>query len=352
MSLFSSYRLGALELPNRIAMAPMTRCRALGGVPNALMRDYYTQRASAGLIITEGTSPSPNGLGYARIPGVYSAEQIAGWKSVTDGVHGAGGRIFVQLMHVGRIAHQNNLPSGARILAPSAVASAGTMWTDSGGLLPLPTPAEMTAADLKETLAEFVQAAKNARSAGFDGIELHAANGYLLEQFLHPHTNRRSDEYGGSLERRIRFVVEVARASAEVIGADRVGMRLSPHGTFNDLPPHDEVEATYTTLARELRGLVYLHLVAHTHESFGKTAAAIRTSFGGPIIANGGYDRERAEKALAAKEADLIAFGKPFISNPDLVRRLEHRGSLAEPNVATFYTADAVGYADYPALAG
>jgi N-ethylmaleimide reductase len=352
MSLFSSYRLGQLDLPNRIVMAPMTRCRAIGGVPNALMREYYTQRASAGLIITEGTSPSPNGLGYARIPGLYSAPQIAGWRSVVEGVHGAGGRIFVQLMHVGRIAHANNLPSGARILAPSAVASAGNMWTDQEGLQPLPTPAEMTAADLRETLDEFVEGARNALAAGFDGVELHAANGYLLEQFLHPHTNRRSDDYGGSIERRIRFVLEVVRASAEVLGTERVGVRLSPHGTFNDLPPHAEVEATYTALARELRGVAYLHVINHSHESFGATSAAIRGAFGGPIIVNGGYDRERAEAVLAAKEADLVAFGKPFISNPDLVRRFERRGTLAEAQGATFYTAGAEGYADYPALAG
>jgi N-ethylmaleimide reductase len=352
MSLFSSYRLGRLELPNRIVMAPMTRCRALGGVPNALMREYYAQRASAGLIITEGTSPSPNGLGYARIPGLYSPEQVAGWRSVVEGVHAAGGRIFVQLMHVGRIAHQNNLPSGARILAPSAVASAGNMWTDQAGLQPLPTPTEMTAADLREALDEFVQGARNALAAGFDGVELHAANGYLLEQFLHPHTNRRSDDYGGSIERRIRFVVEVVRASAEVLGAERVGVRLSPHGTFNDLPAHAEVEATYTALARELRGVVYLHVINHSHAAFGGTAAAIRAAFGGPIIVNGGYDRERADAVLAAKEAELVAFGKPFISNPDLVRRFERQGTLAEAQVATFYTAGAEGYADYPAFAG
>lgn len=351
MSLFSPFRLGPIELPNRVVMAPMTRCRALGGVPNALMREYYSQRASAGLIITEGTSPSPNGLGYARIPGLYSPEQVEGWRSVVDGVHGAGGRIFVQLMHVGRIAHPANLPSGARVLAPSAVPAEGKMWTDSEGLQPLATPEAMTAADLRDTLAEFVASAKNARAAGFDGIELHAANGYLLEQFLHPHTNRRSDEYGGSVERRIRFVIEVARAAAEVLGADRVGMRLSPHGTFNDLPPHDEVEATYTALARELRGLLYLHVVGHTHDSFGKTSAAIRTTFGGPLIVNGGYDLERAERVLAAGEAQLVSFGKPFISNPDLVRRLEQRSTLAAANAATFYTAGAEGYADYPALA-
>ena len=348
--LLSPYKLGGLELPNRIVMAPMTRCRAIGGVPNELMRGYYAQRASAGLIITEGTSPSPNGLGYARIPGLYSPAQIEGWRAVTDAVHTRGGRIFVQLMHVGRIAHANNLPPGSRILAPSAIASAGNMWTDQEGLQPLPTPAEMNAADLKETFGEFVAGAKNAKNAGFDGIELHAANGYLLEQFLHPHTNRRSDAYGGSIEKRIRFVIDVARASVDVLGADRVGIRISPHGTFNDLPEHSEVAATYEALATELRGLAYLHIINHTHADFPKSAKIARSAFGGPIIVNGGYDLDRAETALANQEAHLVAFGKPFISNPDLVDRFHKRAPLTNPNPNTFYTAGPEGYSDYTAL--
>ena len=351
MDLFSSYRLGQLELPNRIVMAPMTRCRAAGNVPNELMRKYYTQRASAGLIITEGTAPSPNGLGYARIPGIFSPEQAGAWRSVTEGVHAAGGRIFVQLMHAGRIAHPNNLPPGARILAPSAVLAAGNMWTDQAGQQPLAVPAEMTAADVREAIDQFVQAARNAIAAGFDGIELHAANGYLLEQFLHPHSNRRSDAYGGSIEGRNRFVIEVARASAEAIGAERVGIRLSPHGTFNDLPAHGEVEASYAALARELRGLVYVHVVGNPHPDFPRTASAIRSAFGGTLILNGGFDRARAEAALAAKQADLIAFGRPFLSNPDLVPRLRGSAALSAPDPATFYTPGPEGYADYPALA-
>jgi N-ethylmaleimide reductase len=351
MDLFTPYRLGRLELPNRIVMAPMTRCRAIGGVPNALMREYYAQRASAGLIITEGTSPSPNGLGYARIPGLYSPAQIEGWRSVTDAVHAASGRIFVQLMHVGRIAHPNNLPAGARILAPSAVASAGTMWTDQAGLQPLAVPTEMSVADVREAHDEFVQSARNAALAGFDGIELHSANGYLLEQFLHPHTNRRSDAHGGSVEKRIRFVVEVARACADAIGADRVGIRLSPFGTFNDLPEHAEVEATYAALARELRGLVYLHLVGNPHADFDKTAGTIRAAFGGTTVQNGGLERESAEAAIEAKRADLVSLGRHFIANPDLPRRWQSSASLAIPNPETFYTASADGYSDYPASA-
>ena len=341
MSLFSPYRLGPLELPNRIVMAPMTRCRAIGNVPNALMRDYYAQRAGAGLIVTEGTSPSPNGLGYARIPGIYSPEHVAGWRSVTDGVHQAGGRIFVQIMHVGRIANENNLPAGAHTKAPSAVQAAGTIWTDKAGLQPYDVPLEMSAADVRAARDEYVAAARNALAAGFDGVELHAANGYLLEQFLHPHTNRRTDEYGGSIEGRIRFVVEVARAISEAIGIQRVGIRL---------PPHAEVEATYTALARELRGLVYVHLVGNPHESFEQTSKAIRAAFGGTLIASGGFDLERAEATVAGNQAELVAFGKPFISNPDLTRRFQANAPLVTPNVDLFYTAGLEGYADYPAL--
>jgi N-ethylmaleimide reductase len=230
------------------------------------------------------------------------------------------------------------------------VTAAGTIWTDKAGLQPYDAPLEMTAADLKETREQYVAAARNALAADFDGVELHSANGYLLEQFLHPHTNRRTDEYGGSIEGRIRFVVEVARATAEAIGNQRLGIRLSPHGTFNDLPPYAEVEATYTALARELRGLVYVHLVGNPHESFEQTTNAIRGAFGGTLIASGGFDLERAEATLAAKQADLIAFGKPFISNPDLTRRFQTKAPLAAANVDLFYTAGIEGYADYPAL--
>ncbi|MCY1033610.1 alkene reductase [Corallococcus sp. BB11-1] len=352
MDLFSPYRLGTLALPNRVVMAPMTRSRALGGLPNELMRAYYTQRASAGLIITEGVAPSANGLGYARIPGIFSAEQTRAWRPITDSVHAAGGHIFIQFMHVGRIAHAHNLPPGARVVAPSAVAADGKMWTDPEGLQPMPVPQEMSAADITQAREEFVQAARNAVEAGFDGIELHGANGYLLEQFLHPHSNRRQDAYGGSVENRARFVVEVAQATAEAIGPERVGIRLSPHNTFNDLPAHDEVEAQYTTLARGLKGLGYVHVVASPHAGFGATYKALRAAYGGPVILNGGMDRERAQAALDGGQADLIAFARPFISNPDLVQRLQQGATLAAPNPATFYTPGPEGYVDYPALRG
>lgn len=348
MTLFSSFRLGPYELRNRIVMAPMTRSRALGNVPNDLVRDYYAQRATAGLIITEGTSPSPNGLGYARIPGLFSPEQVAGWKPVTEAVHARGGRIFAQLMHTGRIGHEANLPAGGRILAPSAVRADGQMWTDSAMMQPHPTPVAMTSGDIETARGEFVSAAKNAVAAGFDGIELHSANGYLLEQFLHPHSNRRTDEYGGSVEKRARFVVETARAASEAIGRERVGIRLSPYNTFNDLPLHDEVHAQYLHLARELRGLAYLHIVGSAHAGFGATRDAMREAFGGPVIANGNFDRARAEAAIAAGHGDLTSFGRPFIANPDLVARLEKGLELAQPDGSTFYTPDAKGYTDYP----
>ncbi|MDF2698119.1 MAG: alkene reductase [Labilithrix sp.] len=299
MNLFSPLRLGRLDLPNRIVMAPMTRSRAIGGVPNDLIREYYTQRASAGLIITEGIAPSPNALGYARIPGLFSAEQTEAWRPVTQSVHSAGGRIIAQLMHTGRIGHAHNLPPGARVIAPSAVRADEAMWTDAEGMLPLPTPEAMTEDDLRDTRAELVRAATNAIAAGFDGVELHAANGYLLEQFLHPHTNRRNDAYGGSVEKRARFVAEAATACAEAIGGDRVAIRLSPFNTFNDLPAHDEVEAQYASLARSLRGLLYVHLVTQATAAFEATAQGIREAFGGHIMRNGGFDIELLHARLA-----------------------------------------------------
>ncbi|MGZ5790400.1 MAG: alkene reductase, partial [Burkholderiaceae bacterium] len=237
--LFSPTTLGPLTLQNRLVMSPLTRNRATGNVPNALMVTYYSQRASVGLIITEGTSPSPNGLGYPRIPGIFSAAQVAEWKKVTDAVHAKGAKIFMQLMHTGRIGHPLNLPAGARMLAPSAVGAAGEIYTDAEGMKPHPVPQAMTEADIKATIAEYVQAAKNAVAAGFDGVELHGANGYLLEQFIRPNTNQRTDAYGGAIEGRARFVLEVVDGVIGAIGKDKVGIRLSPYGVFNDMPLYD-----------------------------------------------------------------------------------------------------------------
>ena len=242
--LFSEATLGKLTLRNHIVMAPMTRSRAIHqNAPGTLEATYYAQRATAGLIITEGTSPSPNGLGYTRLPGLYSPKQIAGWKQVTDAVHQKGGKIFVQLMHTGRITNAENLPAGASVVAPSAIVANGTIWTDKQGMQPHSLPHELTTEEVKQTIQEFIQAAKNAVEAGFDGVELHGANGYLIEQFLHPAANQRTDEYGGSDENRSRFLLEIAQGAVDAIGADKVGLRLSPYGVAGDLPNYEGIEA-------------------------------------------------------------------------------------------------------------
>ena len=356
--LLSPAQLGPLTLANRIVMAPMTRNRSLGNVPGQLVAEYYRQRAGAGLIVTEGTSPSPNGLGYPRIPGIFSAEQIAGWQGVADSVHARGGKLFMQLMHTGRIGHPANLPAGAEVVGPSAVAAAGEIWTDAQGMQPHPVPREMTPADLQAAVQEFAQGARNAVAAGLDGIELHAANGYLLEQFLNPGSNRRTDGYGGSGENRSRFVLEVVEAAVAAIGRDRVGIRLSPHGVFNDIAPFPETEEVYAALAAQLdaRGLAYLHLVDHSAMGAPPVAAAtvarIRDAFRGTLVLSGGYDRARAEADLASGRADLVAFGRPFIANPDLPARLRANADLAAADMASFYTPGEAGYTDYPALEG
>lgn len=354
--LFSKATLGSLPLQNHLVMAPMTRNRATGNIPNELMAQYYAQRATAGLIITEGTSPSPNGLGYPRIPGIFSAEQIAGWKLVTDAVHARGAKIFIQFMHCGRIGHPLNLPAGARILAPSAVAATGEMYTDAEGMKPNATPQAMTEADIKAAIEEFAQGAKNAMAAGFDGVELHGANGYLLEQFIRPNSNQRADRYGGPIENRARFVLDVVEAVIIAIGKDKIGIRLSPFGVFNDMPLYDAMEADYTWLAQQLnaRGLAYIHLVDHS--SMGAPTvpdtmkATFRKLFKGTLILSGGYDAARAESDLVANKGNLIAVGKPFLANPDLVARWKTGAAVNAPDMNTFYTPGPKGYTDYPAL--
>jgi N-ethylmaleimide reductase len=355
--LFSKATLGAVPLQNHLVMSPLTRNRATGNVPNALMAEYYAQRATAGLIITEGASPSPNGLGYPRMPGIFSAEQIAGWKQITDAVHAKGGKMFMQLMHCGRVAHPLNLPQGARVLGPSAVAAAGEMYTDAEGMKPNAMPQAMTEADIQATISEFAQGAKNAVAAGFDGVELHGANGYLLEQFIRPNSNQRTDGYGGAIENRARFVLEVVDAVIKAIGKDKVGIRLSPFGVFNDMPLYDAMQADYTWLARQLneRGVVYIHLVDHS--AMGAPAvpdtmkAAFRQLFKGALILSGGYDAARAEGDLATGKADLIAVGRPFLANPDLVARWQTGAAVNAPDMSTFYTPGPQGYTDYPTLA-
>jgi len=320
------------------------------------MVEYYEQRATAGLIITEGTSPSPNGLGYPRIPGIFSQAQIEGWKRITDAVRAKGGKMFVQLMHCGRIAHPLNLPTGAHLLAPSAVAADGEMYTDAEGMKPHPTPQAMSGADIETTIAEFAQAAKNAVAAGFDGIELHGANGYLLEQFIRPNTNQRTDGYGGPIEKRARFVLEVAEATVAATGKDKVGIRLSPFGVFNDMPLYDSMEADYTYLAQRLNTLelLYVHLVDHSPMGAppvpDSIKATFRKLFKRTLILSGGYDAARAESDLSAGKCDLIAVGRPFLANPDLVARWRTGAALNAPDMATFYTPGPKGYTDYPAL--
>ncbi len=350
--LFSPVKKYGIEFSNAIVMAPMTRCRAIGSLPNDLMATYYAQRAGAGLIVTEGNSPSPNGIGYARTPGIYSLEQIEGWKKVTNAVHAKGGKIFSQLMHVGRVSHSANMPAGTSILAPSAIQAAGDMWTDSQGLQLKEKPQAMTNADIKNAIAEFVSGAKNAIDAGFDGVELHGANGYLLEQFLNPHTNQRTDEYGGSVENRSRFVLEVTEAVVNAIGKDKVGIRLSPYNVFNDMGLYPEIAATYHYLAEKLSKLdiLYLHVIdyaARTSDEGLSLLKSIRNAFGNLVILNGGYTRERAEQVLRNGEADMVSFGTPFIANPDLDYRLKHGIALQESDPNTFYTADSKGYTDY-----
>ena len=356
--LHDAFTAPGLNLANRIVMAPMTRSRAVdANTPNALMAEYYAQRASAGLIVTEGTSPSPNGLGYARIPGLFNAAQVAGWKAVTDAVHAKGGRIFVQLMHTGRVTHTANLPAGARVIGPMALPCPGEIHTDTAGAQAHSTPEPMSEADIAATIAEYAQAARLAIEAGFDGVEVHAANGYLIEQFLNANVNTRTDGWGGSIAARNRFALDIVRACVTAIGAERVGIRLSPHGAFNSTGTFPEVDAQYEVLARELSSLhiAYLHLLDHSAMGAPAVPAALkarlRTLFQGTFILAGGFDATSAESALLAAQADLIAFGRPFIANPDLVQRMARGAALAQPDFGTFYTPGAQGYSDYPALA-
>ncbi|MCX6267515.1 MAG: alkene reductase [Bacteroidetes bacterium] len=354
LKLFSSYKLGSIELKNRVVMAPMTRCRAIENTPNELIARYYEQRASAGLIITEGTSPSPDGLGYARIPGIFSEAQVAGWKKTTDAVHKKGGKIFVQFMHTGRMSHQDNLPQGAEVIAPSAIAASGQMYTDSRGMQDLQMPRAMTADEIVSIKKEFMKSAINAITAGFDGVELHGANGYLLEQFLSPVSNVRTDEYGGSIENRCRFVLEVVEAVGQAIGMDKVAIRLSPYGVGGSMFPYPEINDTYTYLAAKLDqlGILYIHLVDHSAMGAPEVPMAIkqtiREKLHHTLILAGGYSKETAERDLQSGMADLIAFGRPFISNPDLVERMMNDWPInTNWDFNTFYAADEKGYTDY-----
>ena len=353
-ALFSPYRLGRVVLHNRIVMAPMTRSRCPGNLPGHNVVTYYTQRATAGLIITEGTSPSANGLGYARIPGLFTDAQVAAWRHVTDAVHAHGGHIFAQLMHTGRVGHAANLPVGGRVLAPSAIAAPGQMYTDAAGLQDHPVPEVMTEADIEAAITEFVAASDNAIKAGFDGVELHGANGYLIDQFLNVASNQRTDRWGGSVDNRARFALAVAERVAAKIGADRVGIRLSPYGGAGGMVADADTDALYTQLASALSamGLAYIHVVDHSAMGGPKPKpeliAAMRKAFKGTFILAGGYDAARATADITAGNGDLIAFGRPWISNPDLAHRLEKGLELTATDYATLYTPGDKGYIDYP----
>ncbi len=359
MKSLTAYKLGDLELKNKIIMAPMTRTRATNYIPTSLIAEYYAQRSSAGLIITEGTSPSANGLGYPRIPGAYSNEQIVGWKGVADAVHAKGGKIFVQIMHTGRVSAKINMPEGATIVAPSAIQAAGQIFSEIG-MEDHGIPKEMTKDELLQTQEEFVNASDRLiNEAGIDGVELHAANGYLLDQFINPKSNQRTDEYGGSVENRNRFVLETAQKVADKVGANKVGIRISPFGVYNDLQSdYAEVEETFITLAKGLKdiGLVYVHIVVQ-EDSFGVTDArtdrqldlrkAIKNTFEGTVITGGNVSTIATADAVLNDGFDLTYVGRPFISNPDFIERLKNNVPLQAPNPETFFGVDAVGFTDY-----
>lgn len=359
MKLLTPVKLGQHTLKNRMAMAPMTRCRAVGNVANNLIADYYAQRASAGLIITEGVSPSPNGLGYARIPGIYSAAQVEAWKPVTAAVHANGGVVFAQLMHTGRIAHESNLPAGAQIIAPSAIKAHGHVFSDSLGMVEHGMPLEMDHQMIKTVIAEYVIAASNAIAAGFDGVEIHAASGYLPNQFLATNTNHRTDEYGGSVENRSRFVLEIVEAVATAIGSNKVGIKFSPGMAYNDILIADSKDV-YSYLASSLNksDLAYVHVMRHLdhlhdgHETSGgfDNVELFRSLYKGTLLIGAGFTKETGEMLLEQGKADMIVYGKLFISNPDLPNRFRNNAELQPANHQAFYTADAVGFTDYPEL--
>jgi len=348
--LFLPYRLGNIELTNRLVMAPMTRSRALEhNVPNPLAATYYAQRASAGLIVTEATQVSPQGVGYIRTPGIHSAEQVAGWTRITEAVHRAGGKIFLQLWHVGRISHPD-FHSGELPVAPSAIAAQGQVFTATGPQQ-MVTPRALTLAELPGIVEQFRRGAENAKAAGFDGVELHGANGYLLDQFLRDGTNRRTDAYGGTIQNRARLPLEVAKAVVDVWGADRVGYRISPNGTFNSMSDTNPVQ-TFSYLAEQLDklGIVYLHVVDPVADGDKRVSPLLRRRFNRTYIVNGGFDLDSANAAIHGGEVDLVAFGTRFLANPDLPQRYRINASLNVPNQATFYAGEDKGFTDYPFL--
>lgn len=357
MNLFSPITLGNYDLKNRIFMAPMTRCRAVdNNVPNDLMAKYYAQRASAGLIITEATQISTMGIGYPSTPGIHTDTQIEGWKKTTSAVHEKGTKIFLQLWHVGRISHSsfhdNKLP-----VAPSAIKPSGQIYTYDG-MKDFETPKALTIDEIKDTVKDYANAAKNAMKAGFDGVEIHSANGYLLDQFLRDGTNKREDEYGGSIENRSRFLFEVIQAVTSEIGSQKTGLRLSPSGTFNDMSDSNPQEHfTYVCNRLNKFNLAYLHIVDALEGDIRHGAnvvelSVLRDAYKGILITNGGYDKARGNKVIEDNLADAVAYAALFLANPDLPERFKKDAELNEPDTDTYYTQDEKGYTDYPALSG
>lgn len=357
LGLFKKYTLGDIELKNRVVMAPLTRSRAENNIPNEIMVKYYEQRASAGLIISEGTSPSPNGIGYPRIPGAYSDDQIKGWKEIADAVHSKEGKIFVQLMHTGRITAMINMPEGSATLAPSSIQAAGEIFTENNEMVAHEIPKAMTLEEIENTQNEYVKAAKRLiNEAEIDGVELHAANGYLMNQFINPKSNQREDIYGGSVENRTRFVLETAQKVADEIGSNKVGVRLSPYGAYNDMQSdYLELESTFIHLSQELAkiNIAYIHIVDQ-RIAFGapdftlNIKKIIKENFKGIVISGGDVNTQEKAEAILESGLDLVYVGRPFISNPDLVKRLQNKLELTTPDFDTFYSPGEKGYTDYP----
>jgi N-ethylmaleimide reductase len=348
------YHKKGLSLKNHLVMAPMTRSRAIDNLPNELMAGYYGQRTGAGLIITEGTAPTPEALGYPRIPGIFSPDQTESWKKVTSAVHAGKSKLFLQLMHTGRIGHTDNLPKGTQLVSASSLKAAGQIFTDTAGLQDHSEPVALSSQGVQEVIRGHVEAARNAVAAGFGGIELHGANGYLIEQFLNPHVNTRTDQWGGSIEKRSELVVSLAKKISEAIGKEKVGIRFSPFSTLGDLAPYDQEEThrTYAYLARRLEeiGIAYIHIGVNAPIP-QKTFDAIRTAYSGTIILCNGLTPQTGAAALEAGFADLVAFGRSFLANPDFDKRIAEEAELNQPDYSTLYTPGAKGYTDYPVLA-
>ena len=355
MDLFSPIKIGKHTLKNRIFMAPLTRCRSVeNNVPNDLMAKYYGQRASAGLIISEATQITPMGIGYPCTPGIHTDEQVQGWKKITQAVHEREGKMFLQLWHVGRISHSSFL-GGKLPLAPSPIKPAGEVYTFEG-MKEYETPRELSVKEIKEIVKEYAKASKNAIEAGFDGVEIHSANGYLLDQFLRDGTNVREDAYGGSVENRSRFLFDVITEVVSAVGADRTGLRLSPSGTFNDMTDSNP-QKHFTYVCKRLNdfNLAYLHVIDALEEDIRHGAnvvglSLLRDAYKGVLITNGAYDKERGNTTLGNNQADAVAYGALYIANPDLPERFKADADLNEPDLNTFYTQDEKGYTDYPTL--